>query len=1084
AHHMSSQPDLERLRRAAILKILEKQGAARVEGPAYPLRPRDGAGPPPLSWSQQRLWFLHQLNPAASVAYHIPLALRLLGHLNTLALKKVFQSIFARHEVLRSSFTLVDGQPVQSIAPTQELFELREHDLTDLSEPVRAAEAHRLSAEVFRRPFDFDREPLIRAALLRLRASEHILLVNQHHIIADGWSLNVLANEIGTLYTAFCQGRPDPLPPLAVQYADYALWQQQWLRGGVLESQIDFWREHLRGAPTLIELPTDRPRPLEQSYAGGSVRLPLSAGLSQALESFSHRHGVTMFMSLLAAWAVLLSRLSGQNDVVIGTPVANRKLKELEPLVGYFANTLALRVRLEGDPDVSELMQRVRTRMLAAFTHSDLPFEKMVEAIQPPRSLSYSPLFQVMLVLNNTPREGELELPGLRVEPLELEEESTHFDLSLSLSARGDGLHGWLMYASDLFDPLTAERIASQFQLILSGMMADDRRRVSRLALLEGAERQRVLSDFNPPPRSFHPRGLAQLLFETRVAAQPGALAVQCEGRSLTYQELNDQANKVAHRLIGLGVRPDDTVALCVERSLELVVGVLGILKSGAAYVPLDPASPQERLAYIVEDSAPRALLSQRGLRDEFADAGIPRVLLDSTDPELMRQPVSNPDSTALGLGPHHLAYVIYTSGTTGRPKGVMIEHRNLTHLLAVAAEKFAFHPGDVWPLFHSFAFDMSVWELWGALAFGGRLIIIPLACARSPADFYALLCREKVTVLNQTPGAFRQLVAAEAESRAKHSLRYIVFGGEALEMATLRPWVSRNPLERTSLINMYGITEITVHATYQRLGQEDIDTNRSVVGSALPGLNIYLLDQHRQPVPVGVRGELYVGGEGVARGYLNRPELTAERFLPDPFAADEAVRMYKSGDVARWLADGRIEYLGRNDNQVKLRGFRIELGEIESCLLDHSDVREAVVVARDTAYGKRLVGYVTGSDRDDLELRLRAHLESHLPQYMVPARVMVLASLPLTLNGKLDRLALPEPQWSGKEYVAPSTDLERALAAIWRSVLGASQPVGVTDNFFELGGDSFGAVKVLALIRAQRLGTLSVSSLFSAGTV
>jgi amino acid adenylation domain-containing protein len=1081
---MSSDPDLARLRRVAMLKYLERQQAPRVAPiPGIALQPRGDAGPVPLSWAQQRLWFLHQLNPAASVAYHIPVGLRLLGRLDRPALKAAFKRIIERHEALRTAFKMVEGKAVQVIEAAEVSFHLHEHDLADLTPEEQQAAVSRLSEDIAARAFDFDGEPLMRVGLLRLDEEQHMLLVNQHHIASDGWSLGVLAQELIALYKAFSAGRPDPLPALPVQYADYVLWQRQWLQGEVLERQLAFWREHLRGAPVLIELPTDRQRPLEQSYAGGTICLQPAGELNTALRQFCHRQGVTVFMALLAAWAVLLSRLSGQDDIVVGTPVANRKRKEVEGLIGYFANTLALRVRLESDPTVSELMARIKTATLDAYTHQDLPFERVVEALQPPRSLSHNPLFQVMLVFNNTPNRGELRMPGLRLEPATLQESNTHFDLTLSLTDRGDMLYGWLTYASDLFDRATAERIAAQFQLVLAGLIADDRRPISRIPLLGPTEREQVLPRFNPPVPTRSTDGLIHLLFEKQVNAHPQAIAVQFEGRSLPYDELNRRANQVAHRLLQLGVRPDDRVALCVERSLEMIIGLLGILKAGAGYVPLDPASPPERLSYILEDSTPRALLTQSVLQKLLPAHGIAMVLLDGEDVELQAQPDGNPDATKSGLTPNHIAYVIYTSGTTGKPKGVIIEHRNVTHLLAVAEQRFAFGRDDVWPLFHSFAFDVSVWELWGALTFGGRLIVIPQSLARSPADFYALLCHERVTVLNQTPSAFRQLAAAAAESRERHCLRYIVFAGEALEMPTLRPWVARNPLDRTSLINMYGITEITVHATYRKLSQADIEAGTSVVGAAIPGLNIYLLDRHLQPVPVGVRGEIYVSGRGVARSYLNRPELTAERFLHDPFGADPAVRMYKSGDLGRWLPDGTIEYLGRNDTQIKLRGFRIEPGEIEARLLAHPQVREAVVVAREAAQGKRLIGYVTGTGEGDIEGRLRAHLEASLPDYMVPARIVVLESLPLTLNGKLDKRALPEPEWSGKEYVAPGTELEQQLAAIWQSVLEVPQ-VGVTDNFFELGGDSFEAVKVLSIIRARKLGRLSVSSLFSAATV
>ncbi|HEY6926868.1 MAG TPA: amino acid adenylation domain-containing protein [Steroidobacteraceae bacterium] len=1034
-----------------------------------PVEKADRQQPLPLSWSQHRLWFLDQLNPAASVAYHLPVVLRLQGRLDRVALREAFQRILDRHEVLRTSFQKDEqGRAVQEIAAVGLPFPLQEQDLRSWPEREREGQAKRIAQEEAQQPFEMTRAPLIRARLVCLAEDEHLLLVTQHHIVSDAWSLEVLSRELATLYSAFSAGRSDPLPALAVQYADYALWQRQYLRGEVLERQLSFWREHLKGAPPLIELPTDYPRPVQQSYRGATVALGLSAPVTKRLREFAQHHGVTLFMGLLAAWSVLLMRLSGQQDLVIGTPVANRRRQELEALSGFFVNTLALRIPLEGDPRVGPLLESVKKLTLEAYAHQDLPFEQVVEALQPPRGLSHNPLFQVMLALDNTSGTGELRLPGLQVSPVVAEDTTTHFDLSLSFTDRGDYLAGGLTYASDLFERRTAQRLVRQFETVLTGMMSDDRQRVSEIALLTEAERRRVLFWDHADRLPAATQELIHESFESQVIAHPQATAVRYHDQELTYDELNRWANRIAHRLVALGARPDDRVAVVLDRGPAMVAGLLGVLKSGSGYVPLDPAYPADRLSFFLKDSVPRVLVTTSSLQKRLRVSELPVLLLDD-----ILQPAGrddNPDPAVLGVTARHLAYVIYTSGTTGRPKGVMVEHRNVTHLLSAARQRFDFGPLDTWSVFHSMAFDFSVWEIWGALAFGGRLVVVPVDCARSPTDFYELLCDEKVTILNQTPAAFSGLPPAQIRSVRQHSLRMIIFGGEALEFASLRPWVAGNPLEQTALINMYGITEITVHATHRKLAAADIEGHGgSVIGTALPGLRVYLLDEHLQPVPVGVRGELYISGHGVARGYLNRPELTHERFLSDPFGVEPDARMYRTGDVARWRADGDIEYLGRNDGQIKLRGFRIELGEIESRLLECAGVKEAVVIVRDDGQGeRRLVAYLTANGLELSVAGLRNQLGRALPEYMLPGAFVILPALPLTPNGKVDRAALPAPDLRAvvaRVYEEPQGEIESEIASVWCELLGLDR-VGRQDHFFELGGHSLLAVQLQARLR------------------
>ncbi|WP_198688448.1 non-ribosomal peptide synthetase, partial [Xenorhabdus lircayensis] len=1074
--------NIEMLKRAVLEKKLKEQLKKRGDHALHlPIGKADRHMSLPLSFAQQRLWFLGQFDPAASQAYHMPMVLRLSGQLDPQALTAALDNLVARQESLRTHFTLVDGQPCQQIDPADRGFELPCLDLRSLSETARAERVAELTEYAACAPFDLTQSPLIRGQLLQLADEEHVLLFTQHHIISDGWSIGIMVRELAELYQAARAGQAAALPSLPIQYADYAVWQRNELQGDRLTVLRDFWRSQLQGAPALLELPTDRPRPSVQSYAGSRVSFHLSAEVLTSLKTLGQRQGTTLFMNLLAAWAVVLARLSGQDDIVIGIPVANRTRRELEDLMGFFANTLALRIEPGQCHTVAELLAQVRERTLAAYAHQELPFEQVVEALQPARSLSYSPIFQVMLALNNTPAQA-LELPGLALSLVEQPQCSSQFDLTLSLTETDAGLVGGLEYATDLFDQATVVRIAGYLEKVLTAMATDVTQTIPSLPMLSVTEQQQLLADFNAPQADFPQEALIHELFEQQATLAPDATAVVFEGQSLSYGELNRRANRLAHHLLALGVQPDDRVAICVERSLEMVVGLLGILKAGAAYLPLDPAYPAERLAYMLSDAVPVALLTQSALV-ETLDSSLPTVVLDACSPSVLDgAPDSNPDSRARGVTSHHLAYVIYTSGSTGQPKGVMVEHANVIRLLASTQDYFQFNHNDVWTLFHSFAFDFSVWELWGALAYGGRLVIVPAACARSPQAFYALLCHERVTVLNQTPSAFRQLIPAQDDTA--HALRCIIFGGEALELPSLAPWIANNPVSQTRLVNMYGITEITVHATYRELTEDDITGGRgSLIGQPLSDLRAYLLDPHDQPVPLGVTGELYIGGAGVTRGYLNRPALTAERFIPDPFSTAPDARLYKTGDLGRWLPDGNIEYLGRNDFQVKLRGFRIELGEIEARLTQCSGVRDAVVITREDIPGDtRLVAYLL--PQPDVELvpaELRQQLVPHLADYMLPSAFVMLAAFPLTPNGKLDRKALPAPEQSAvavRGYEVPIGEVETMLAQIWQDLLGLAR-VGRHDHFFELGGHSLLVVSVIERLH-QRSWGLDVRTVFT----
>ncbi|TYZ42900.1 non-ribosomal peptide synthetase, partial [Ralstonia solanacearum] len=1056
--------------------------AARADLPAISAAERGAQVP--MSFAQRALWFLAQIDGITQV-HLVPIGVQLRGHLDRDALRRALDRIVARHEALRTTFAVADGQPVQRILPAHAArLHLDETDLRGHGHPHDALQ--RLIALECETPFDLGTDPAIRGRLIRQADDAYTLLVTLHHIATDGWSVGVFLRELGALYNAFTQAQDDPLPALALQYADYSLWQQRWMASDAPQRQAAYWKTMLADAPEQLELPTDHPRPLRRAYAGALLDVTLDATLTAGLKALSRRHGTTLFMTLLTGWAILLSRLSRQRDVVIGTAVANRGHAEVEPLIGFFANMLALRVDLDDAPTVGQLLRQVKARAIAAQQHEDLPFEHVVELTRPTRSLARNPLFQVVFVWQNTPEEA-LALNGLTATPLRMETRTTaKFDLTLALQETGDRISGGIEYATALFEPGTIERFAGYLRTLLQAMVDDDARPVDRLPMLPAAERQHLLAGADAAAHAVSEATLPQL-FERQAAQTPEAIAVVFEAQSLTYAELNRRANRLAHGLIAQGIGPAQFVGIALPRGLDLLVALLAVLKAGAAYLPLDPDYPQDRLAFMIEDAQPTLVITHAAVADRLP-AGAPQWTLDApeTEARLSRMPAADPTDAhrVRPLLPSHPVYVIYTSGSTGKPKGVVIEHRNVARLLRVTEPPFRFDHTDVWTLFHSFAFDFSVWEIWGALAYGGRLVVVPALCARAPDAFYALLCREGVTVLNQTPSAFQQLIAAQARSDAAHRLRCIVFGGEALELHTLLPWIRRNDPERTRLINMYGITEITVHATFCPIGRADIEAGAgSRIGTPLADLRLHLLDEALEPVPVGVLGELYIGGPGLARGYLNRPALTAERFIASPFGPPGA-RLYKSGDIGRRLPDGTFEFLGRNDDQVKIRGFRIELGEIEAKLAAQPGVRDAVVLAReDRAGDKQLVAYLVPEAGGALHAAtLRDSLARELADYMLPSAYVMLDTLPLTVNGKLDRKALPAPQ--GDAYVrrgdaAPQGAMETALAAIWSAVL-QRESIGRHDNFFELGGHSLLAVRLLSQIRDALQLEMPLSALFS----
>ncbi len=1038
----------------------------------------------PLSYAQERQWFLWQLEPESS-AYHIPTALRLRGRLDIASLQRSFAALVERHESLRTRIARMGDEWVQVVSADVSL--ALEVEVQRGLDEQRLLE--RVEAEIAR-PFDLEQGPLLRVTLLEVDADEHVLVMVQHHIVSDGWSMQLMVEELVQLYAGYSQGLDVVLPALPIQYADYALWQRSWMEAGEKERQLAYWTGLLGGEQPVLELPFDRPRPARQSHRGAQLGFELPRELVEAVRALAQREGASSFMLLLASFQALLYRYSGQADIRVGVPIANRNRVETERLIGFFVNTQVLKADLDGRMGFDELLAQARQRALEAQAHQDLPFEQLVEALQPERNASHNPLFQVLFnhqseIRSVTP---EVQLEDLRLEGLAWDGQTAQFDLTLDIQEDENGIWASFDYATDLFDASTVERLAGHWRNLLRGIVANPRQRLGELPLLDAPERRQTLSEWNPAQREYAVQGTLQQRFEEQARQRPQAVALILDEQRLSYGELNARANRLAHCLIARGVGADVPVGLALERSLDMLVGLLAILKAGGAYLPLDPAAPEERLAHILDDSGVRLLLTQGHLLERLPrQAGVEVLAIDGL--VLDGYAESDPLPT---LSADNLAYVIYTSGSTGKPKGTLLTHRNALRLFSATEAWFGFDERDVWTLFHSYAFDFSVWEIFGALLYGGRLVIVPQWVSRSPEDFYRLLCREGVTVLNQTPSAFKQLmaVACSADMATQQpALRYVIFGGEALDLQSLRPWFQRFGDRQPQLVNMYGITETTVHVTYRPVSEADLEGGLvSPIGGTIPDLSWYILDRDLNPVPRGAVGELYIGRAGLARGYLRRPGLSATRFVPNPFPGGAGERLYRTGDLARFQADGNIEYIGRIDHQVKVRGFRIELGEIEAALAGLAGVRDAVVLAHDGVGGTQLVGYVVADSAEDAErLResLRESLKRHLPDYMVPAHLMLLERMPLTVNGKLDRQALPQPDasLSQQAYRAPGSELEQRIAAIWSEILGVER-VGLDDNFFELGGHS-----LLLLMLKERIGdtcqaTLSISQLMTHASV
>ncbi|HEX5752320.1 MAG TPA: amino acid adenylation domain-containing protein, partial [Archangium sp.] len=1056
-------------------RIDASRGTSPVsQTPAVKRVPREGNLP--LSFAQQRLWFLEQLEPGKAF-YNIPMLVRMEGQLDVVALERSFEELVQRHESLRTVFHEEQGQPVQVIAPEARL-PLAVVDLRELPTGEREAEVRRQVRAEVGRPFDLKRGPLLRPLLLRQDEQVHVLMLTMHHVISDGWSMGVLVREMAALYEAHVRGKPSPLPELPVQYADFSAWQREWLQGDVLARQLDYWRQQLTGAPQALTLPTDKPRPTVLTSRGASMTAQLPLELSKALQALGHEAGATPFMVLLAAFQVLMSRYSGQDDISVGSPIAGRGRSEVEGLIGFFVNTLVLRSRLSPQQSFRELLAQVKETTLGAYAHQDVPFEKLVEELKPERDQSRTPLFQVMFGLQNAPM-PELKLPGLKLQAIEPESQTSKFDLTMSAGETPAGFSLWLEYNTDLYEASTARRMLEQMQVLLEGIAAAPDRKLRELPLLSGAERQQVLVDWNQTHTDFPRQPSIHQLFEQRVLRHPQAIALEFGETQLSYGELDSRANQLAHLLASKGVRSGELVGICVERSADLVVGLLGILKAGAAYVPLDPAYPQQRLAFMLEDTQARVVVAQRHLAQALPLGDRSLICLDE-DQQLIGQ--QSTQQLVRSVDSMQAAYVIYTSGSTGKPKGVCVPHQAVVRLVRNTNFIELMETDRVGQASNA-SFDAATFELWGALLNGARVVGVPKEIALDARALGEHLERTRINVLFVTTALFNQVARERPQSFSV--LRQLHFGGEASDPKWVREVLQKGAPGK--LLHVYGPTESTTFATWYHVQQVPEGITTIPIGAGLSNTTLYVLDRNGQPVPVGVPGELYIGGEGLAWGYLHRPELTAEKFVPHPFATQPGERLYRTGDIVRWLPEGSLEFVGRVDSQVKVRGFRIELGEVESALVGYPAVGEAVVMVReDTPGDKRLVGYVVAREGQGLEIsELKAYLKDRMPDYMVPAALVKLDKLPLNPNGKVDRKALPVPDRveTNREYVAPRNDTERMLAELWAEVLGVAR-VGIHDNFFDLGGHSLLATQALSRIRSTFQVELPLRDFFGEPTI
>lgn len=1068
----------------ALLELRLKNQAAETS--KSQIIPRRGDNMAPLSFAQQRMWMLYQFDPDSAV-YNIGSNMRLRGTLDVAVLEQSLNEVIRRHETLRTTFTEIEGQPVQVVASEMPMT-LRYHDFAELPQADREAKMRRIVSEGMKEPFNLSQGPMLRATLIRLGSEEHVIQLLMHHIVSDAWSLDVLLKEMIGSYEAFLKGEPSPFPPLPIQYADFASWQRERLDDQAMETQVAYWKNRLANTPAILELPTDRPRPAIQTMRGARHTFTISAALTEQLKAISRKEGVTPYMTMLAAWQSLLERYSGQQDILVGTSIANRNRSETESLIGFFLNMLVLRTDLSGDPSFRELLARVREVTLGAFAHQDVPFEKLVEELHLERVTSHPPLFQVAFGLADTTKQSP-RLSKLGYNPLDLDSTPAKFDLTLDIGLVEEGMLGALVYNVDLFDAETATRMTQNFTTLLEAVVAAPDVPISRVSLVNGTERERMLVEWNDTHVDYSHDMCLHEVFEEQARSVPQNVAVVFEGDEISYEDLNRRANQLAHHLRSLGVRAETPVGLYVERSIDMIVGLLAILKAGGVYVPLDPAYPSERLSWMVEDAGVSFIITQQQLLFTLPSFALTAedVCIDSEWEIIEQQSAENPERACSS---ENLAYVIYTSGSTGRPKGIGVSHRAAASHLTGAQKAYEMRADDCVLQFASLNFDVSLEQIFTALWSGARLVVRG-AEVWSAEEFFERSAHCGLTVANFPTAYWQQLTQTlDPIALGRNSqLRLVIVGGDSIMPEAVVQWQSAEiDPGAIRLLNAYGPTEATITASTYDIPTGFGETSAQIrvpIGRPLLNKTNYVLDEQLEPAPVGVPGQLYIGGDGLARGYINRPELTAERFVPDPFSATAGQRLYDSGDRARYLPDGSIEFLGRLDQQVKIRGFRIEIGEIEAVLNEHDGISEVAVVVSQSGSGEqRLVAYVVAAEGNGGDWR--AYLKERVPEYMIPAIFVAIEEMPLTVTGKIDRQALValgvREENAGDAYEMPRTAIEEALAEIWKQVLGVER-VGINDNFFELGGDSILSIQIVA--RANQVGLrLTAKQIFEYQTV
>lgn len=1046
----------------------------------------------PLSFGQQRLWFLDQLDPGTPL-YNNPAAVILKGNANIAALEKALNIIVQRHEVLRTTFATENDQPIQVIQSDMPI-KLEQVDLRHLPAAEREAAAMNLAKEKAQLPFDLSTGPLFRVSLMQLAEQEYLMLLVMHHIVSDGWSLSIFIQEVAILYKVLVAGLPSPLPELSVQYADFAVWQRQWMQGRVLEEQLAYWRQQLAGAPPVLNLPLDHPRPSYQTTHGATYFFNFSSQLRQAIEALAKKEDVTRFMIYLTAFDAFLYRITQQDDICVGTPIAGRNRKETESLIGFFVNTLVMRTQLSGNPTVRELLKRVKTTAVGAYEHQDIPFETLVEKLQPERDMAISPFFQVMFVHLDTTAQT-LRLPDITIEPRPIDSGTAKFDLTFVIEENEEKLAGQIVYNTDLFEHETIERMAAQFQILFDGLVKDVEQRIADLPLLSDREQAQIVERWSRAPQEFHvpqSQSIAEL-FENQAKQTPNEIALIYEKQTLIYAELNERANRLAHYLMDHGAAPEKLIGICLEQPIDMIVSLLAIFKAGAAYLPLDPAYPKERLALMIEDSAVSLIVTEQNLLASLPENNSQKICLQRDGAAIAKKSKKNPKQRA---AMENLAYVIYTSGSTGKPKGVMISHGALADHCLNMRDYYGLQPSDHVLEFASMNFDASLEQILPPLIAGAKLVLRG-SNIWSPAEFQQNLAEYGLTVVNPPTAYWNQLLREWDHSEALNKngqLRLFIVGGDLMSAENLQLW-NKTGLNSAKLLNAYGPTEATITSTTFEVPADFMHNGLSLgvpIGKPTALRHIYILDEFFNPVPIGVPGELYIGGDCLARGYLNRADLTAEKFIPDALSQKKGARLYRTGDLARFLPDGNIEFLGRVDHQVKVRGYRIELGEIETLLSQHPAIEEAVVVARAEQEGdKRLVAYFVPraefKDKAPSSSELRNYLKENLPDYMVPGIFMAIDQMPRTPIGKIDRKALPVPDQDrpelAHEYVAPRNPVEQMIADLWAKTIGIEK-VGIYDNFFDLGGHSLMATQIISRLRNTYNVEIPLRKLFEAPTV